>query len=67
MGAKAKIPLNKIFPIDVIPERFALILKENQVLYAVKQKTNQITPPEISGYTYFGSGGRLFYYIKEVA
>jgi len=64
MGSKAKKTVTKLFEVLDVPDRFVKILKGNKSLFACNQKANETNPPEINGYTYFGSGNRLFYYIK---
>lgn len=65
MGSKAKIKITKLFEVDEIPMRFANCLNENQKLFACVQQINQINEPEINGYKHFGTGNRLFYYVKN--
>lgn len=65
MGSKAKVKLNEIFEVKEIPDRFKALLNEDQKLFACAQSPNQTTVPQFEGYEFFGTGNRLWYYIKN--
>jgi len=66
MGSKAKTRLKNLLNlVEVIPDRFVNVLKENQELFECSQAPNVVDAPEVNGFEYFGAGKRKFYYIKK--